>query len=215
MTGESNYEKMKYRAARLFLQYDQETMIRRFGLSHDREFLYIDFFSKRFRINRKTGLAEYQEDRWTEADFNAAMTIYDLLGYAKEERRLAGEFASVGNLNGMERVASQPGNKELYGKEARLFDSHSELLRQACRTLGGTEEGKGDIAYRIPVFSFMDMRLEFWKSDEEFPAQISLLWDKNILMYLHYETVWYAAGYLLGLLTKMILQEETRGRRED
>lgn len=212
MGTESNYEIMKRQAATIFLQYDQEAMILKFHLDFDSDYLYICFFSRKFRIRRSDGLAEYQRlpwekkqypdsaEKWLEADFNAAMVLYDLLGYAKENCHLSGEFSVVGSLRGMENIASQPCPEEFYSRAKKIFDDNPGLLHEACRMLGGIPEGKGDIAYRIPVFPFMDALFQFWLSDDEFPAQLTIFWDKNMLMYLHYETVWYAAGYLVEQL---------------
>ena len=58
MTAEgkiSNYEKMKDDAAAAFLRFDQEEMIRKFALEHDKMYLYICFAGKRYRISRTTG----------------------------------------------------------------------------------------------------------------------------------------------------------------
>ena len=42
-TESSNYEKMKNNMAAVFLQYDQETMIRRFALEQDADSLFLTF----------------------------------------------------------------------------------------------------------------------------------------------------------------------------
>ena len=44
------------------------------------------------------------------------------------------------------------------------------------------------------------MIVRFWDSDEEFPATLQLLADKNILDYMHYETLMFALSYLLDRL---------------
>lgn len=210
MIRTNNYEIAKRQAAKLFLQCDQARMIRKFDLRHDADWLYLPFFSRDFRISRATGRADYRRapwesgEAWAEADFNAALTLYDLLGNAREDCRPAGTFATVANLDGMGAVASQPSSGDFYGPTSALFDRNPELLRRACLAMGGTEEGKGDVAFRLPVFSFMDMRVQFWQSDDEFPPQLTFLWDKNMLMYLRYETVWYAAGYLADQLEACI-----------
>ena len=38
------------------------------------------------------------------------------------------------------------------------------------------------------------------RADDEFDAQLQLLWDTGVLSYMHYETVWYAAGILMKQL---------------
>ena len=58
----SNYEKMKREMQGHFLDFDQETMIRRFGLEHDAEYLYITFVKRPYRICRNTGRVEWSDD---------------------------------------------------------------------------------------------------------------------------------------------------------
>ena len=62
----------------------------------------------------------------------------------------------------------------------------------------GIKAGKGDVAYQIPVFDFLPVIFQFWNSDEDFAASLQLLVDKNILDYMHYETVWFAMSHLLS-----------------
>ena len=40
------------------------------------------------------------------------------------------------------------------------------------------------------------MQLRFWHADEDFPPSLDLLWDRNTLQFLRYETTWFAAGVL-------------------
>lgn len=54
------------------------------------------------------------------------------------------------------------------------------------------------------------MILRFWDSDEEFPATLQLLVDKNILDYMHYETLMFALSYLLDRLKSEMDASEAR-----
>jgi hypothetical protein len=53
------------------------------------------------------------------------------------------------------------------------------------------------VAYRIPLFDFLPVRFSFWEADEDFPAEIRVLWDTNVQSFMHFETLFYAAGHLL------------------
>ena len=100
----SNYDITKTETARLFLRYDQQTMIDRYALAHDEMYLYLPMLGRMHRICRATGLVEWSEDGFEtahEADFNAAMTIYDVLCYAKAHARLSGNFVRVNSLPGI------------------------------------------------------------------------------------------------------------------
>jgi len=39
--------------------------------------------------------------------------------------------------------------------------------------------------------------VQLWFGEEEFPACLRLLWDENALMYIKYETMYFAKGLLL------------------
>ena len=94
-TETSNYEKMKNDMAKVFLKYDRETMIRKFDLSYDENFLYLVCLDRNYRISCQTGQVSWSEDGFrTEesAGYNEAMTIYDVLCSSKEDCRLLGEW---------------------------------------------------------------------------------------------------------------------------
>lgn len=55
----------------------------------------------------------------------------------------------------------------------------------------------GDIGFQFPLFVYLSVILKFYHSDEDFPASITQLGDKNLLRYIYYETVFYIAGFLL------------------
>lgn len=57
----SNYEITKKESQKLFLDYDQQHMIDKFGLAHDDNYLYIEFVARRYRIDRHSGSVEWLE----------------------------------------------------------------------------------------------------------------------------------------------------------
>ena len=192
----SNYDLMQSQAQKLFLTYDISPMIKKYGLSEDADFTYIPFLGENFRICRKTGLVErLWGDTAAPAGFEEAMTVYDILCYARPEAALSGEFCSVMQLEGIAK-SSNPGGFML-SKFSRRLEGRSDDLRKICESLGGTPYPVGEVAYQIPLFPFLPIVLQFWDGDEDFPGQLMIKWDKNILQYMHFETTFYAAGCLL------------------
>lgn len=203
----SNYDRMRDQMETEFLHYDQEKMIRKYELEHDRSYLYLTFVGRRCRINRSSGRVEWTEDHFVHAvhaDYNISMTIFDVLCYAKDDCCLSGRFVPVSQLKGTIQSAS-PGNT-MFDSVAKKFDHRSEQLSRACELLGGQKENVGDVSYRIPLFDFLPVILQFWNSDEEFPPVLKLMWDENILSYMHFETTFFAAGHLWERLEGMIEQ---------
>ena len=200
----SNYEITKRRVQGDFLKYDQEKMIKKFSLKHDEEYLYIRFIGHPYRINRENGYLEWSEDEFaacTEGDFNEALTIYDLLCDSKDGCRASGDYINLQSLSMLQSSSKKLGDG-LFGGKEKIFDHKEELLSRVCERLGGTNAGKGDVAYEIPLFDFLPCRIQFWNSDEEFDAQLQIFMDKNILDFIRYETVWYAVGHLIKRLTE-------------
>ena len=46
------------------------------------------------------------------------------------------------------------------------------------------------------MFDAVIVRLKFYLSDDEFPAQLVMLWDNEILKYMRYETTYYVMGHI-------------------
>lgn len=202
---ESNYEKMKRQMAAQFLTYPQAEMIRRFGLTADADFLSFPFLGGDCRVERKTGKVWCRLDgdaAFYEADYNEAMTVYDLLCWSRPDASPAGRFVSIQSLSG---VYGAGQGDSLTARDAAALDHREADLRRALARLDGVPESGGDAAARIPLFGGLEILLRFWSSDEEFPPSLQLLWDAGILSYLHYETVWFAAGALLARIRRLML----------
>ena len=63
---------------------------------------------------------------------------------------------------------------------------------------------QGDIAYAIELLDGLRIGVQLWFGDEEFPANLRLLWDENALRYIRYETTWFAAGVLRARLREIM-----------
>ena len=182
---QSNYDQVIENWRLKFLEMDQEELIRKFQLEADEEFLYIIYFSKRFRIDRKTG---FITEDGKSPGFDTVMNIYNTFYYS------AAHPVASGNLVAFRQV------KRVYPFEAayrrtiisrlqKLFSGKTEELRKACEALGGTLLPQGDVGYVLPVFPFLNIAVLFWDKDEEFEAQANMLFDSEITEFMHEENV--------------------------
>ncbi len=190
-----------------FLTFNQQEMIRKFHLRHDENYLYLRFCARPYRIGRHTGIVEWSEDGFLTAvqgDYSESMTIYDILCYSKHTPCLAGQFAPSSSLPGIVYTGMKAGSSMGSRKTEEFFQSNMEKLDKACLALGGIPEGKGDVAYRISLFDFLPVRFAFWAADEDFPPEIRILWDTNVLSFMHFETLFFAAGHLLARLEELM-----------
>lgn len=194
---ESNYDRMCRQVRQDFLRYDQARMIEKFHLDWDPTYLYLPFCGQPYRIHRRTGAVEWGENGFAVthgAGYNAVMSIYDALSRTEGACRLAGRFTPVGSLPGTG-LFSRAGS-DFFAPVARAFTHRAGQVARACESLGGVPEGRGDAAYRLMVFPFLPVLLQFYDADEEFPASVQLLWDENVLDFVRFETTFFIASHL-------------------
>lgn len=64
------------------------------------------------------------------------------------------------------------------------------------QALGGKPVDLGDLAITVPVFPRVPVTVVFWEPDEEFPARVTLLFDRSIPHYLPTEDMVLASQML-------------------
>lgn len=69
------------------------------------------------------------------------------------------------------------------------FSKEPALLVKAGEKLGGHKADFGDVAVVIDAFSRVPVTLVLWQGDDEFPAQLNMLFDSTISDYLDTEDV--------------------------
>ena len=197
-----NYDKQVLFARELFLKYDQQKMIEKYHLQADEKYIYMPFLEQCYRISRTDGIVETETGVCM--DYDITMTIYDVLCYSVEKPKLANQWVTQG---GLQAVTSSP-NADIFTQSyAEKFSGKTEELKKACRKLGGRSPkitAGADICHEFDIFPFFPVQFRYWEADEEFPAQIKLLWDKNSLDFMHFETTYYAMTVLLETLEKMV-----------
>ena len=136
------------------------------------------------------------------AGFGAAMTAYDLLSNPNGFPVLAGQWCSHDSFNAVQAGTLQGQLKaSVTPPAAQHFSGRIDRLRQAVARLGGTPtDGPGDFSAVLPVLPFFPVLLRFWEADDEFPAQLQFLWDRNSMRYLTYETSFYTHRAILDRL---------------
>jgi len=83
------------------------------------------------------------------------------------------------------------------------YGQKPEALIQAALRLGGIERpGLGDDAVVIPALPRVAYVFIVWKGDEEFPAQVNVVFDKNITDYLPAEDITVLANMIAVKLMK-------------
>ena len=201
MVRTNNYLLQAAQAKQYFLTYDQEALIRKLQLPYDEDFLYPVLFSRRYRLSRTTGDLEREEAGiWQDANtFEEVMTLLDFVCDSREDRFLAGRWKNMTDFGlQFHRALMEKGTDPF----AQAIQDRPEAFCAACRELGGRPLTGADIGWEIPVFQELSIALLFWAGDEEFDPRVRFLWDENALMYLKYETMYFAVGFLKDRLGK-------------
>ena len=185
-----------------FLTYDQEVIISTTSATADDEYLYLPFCGSAYRISRADGhLFRLEGENWLPSDSHGeVLTLFDYLCDAKPGRSPARESVSMSSLGGHVHT----GLASASGPLERAIDADPNAFCRACLALGGREAPGGDVCFDLDLFPDLPVRLRFWHADEDFPAQLDLLWDKNSLQFLRYETTWFAAGHLRRRIARLM-----------
>lgn len=193
-----NYLIQAAQAKACFLHYNQEALIQKLHLKHDDAYLYTTLLHTPFRIHRTTGdIHRLENGVWVAAESHAeVMTLLDLVCDSKEDRFLSGKLKNMADFGHMFHQSML----EDRDPWAQKFQDDLEGFHRACRALHGTPVPIGDAAYTIELFDGLGITLQLWLGDEEFPPNLRFLWDENALMYIKYETMYYARGLLLKRL---------------
>ena len=195
----NNYEKMRADACRRFTAYDMAALASRPGVEDLGEALKTCFLGETVLVCKKTGAVRIGG---READFGEALSVLDWLCDGKRNAVAAGEYCTVSSLPGV--LVSGNGLVMSADSLAAMIDRAPERFRDACAVMGGRLVRIGDIGCVVPVFPGLDMCLKFYFADEEFLPQLTFLWDRNVLQFVRYETVYYIAGCLRSRLTAMM-----------
>lgn len=86
------------------------------------------------------------------------------------------------------------------------FGENPDRALAAAAPLGGTRADHGDLSIRIPALPRVDLILAFWKGDDEFPPDVSLLLSSTIAAYLSTEDI----AHLAGITAFNIIKESSK-----
>ena len=195
MDRKDNYKTQADQAKRHFLTYDQERLVRKLKARSDERYIYVNLLGDPYRLDRTTGSIDRCLDgTWVDGNsFGEVMTLLDLVCDSREDRHLSGRWKSMGQF-GLQFHQNLLEDKR--DKVADLFDRDPEGLRRACLAMGGRPIPGADIGYAIELFDGLEIGLQFWNGDDEFYPRLRYLWDENALMYIKYETMYFALPLL-------------------
>ena len=203
MERKDNYLIQANQAKQHFLTYDQEKLIQKLKALSDGTYIYVTFLQQPYRINRKTGnIDRCVNGAWVDGNsYEEVMTLLDLVCDSRDDRWRTCRWRSMADL-GLQ--FHQNLLEEKRDRMADLFDQDPEGLRRACEALQGRPISGADISYAIELFDGLEIGIQFWHGDDEFYPRLRYLWDENALMYIRYETMYFAVSLLLKRLREQM-----------
>lgn len=195
----NNYDKMLADAQKRCAGYDMTALAAKKGVEETPEYLKTCFLGQEVRIC-KADAAVTVDGR--PAGFGEALSVYDWLCDRKADAAASGDFCPVSSLPGV--YVSGKGLGMNMPKLSACIHEDPARFHTVMASLGAHKLDLGDIGYRLDIFPDLPMCLKFYFGDDEFPPVLNLLWDKNILRFVRYETVYYIAGCLHERLKELL-----------
>lgn len=195
MARTNNYLIQAQQAKERFLTYNQQKLIKKFGLDYDEQYLYVNLLCKPYRLSRTTGDLQWCEgENWRDGNtFEEVMTLLDLLCDSWDDRSLAHSWQ---NMQSFGLQFHQNLLEERKDPFAAKIDGDPMWLHRAAARLGAEKISGGDFGYAFELFDGLKIGLLFWHGDDEFAPRIRYLWDANAKQYIRYETMYFATNLL-------------------
>ena len=187
----NNYDKMLADAQKRCAGYDMAALAAKPGVEDTPEALKTCFLGQAVRIRKADAQVTVNGEK---ADFGQALSVYDWLCDRKSYAAASGIFCSVSNLPGVY-VSGKGLGMQMPTLSGRI-DRDPAQFRAAMARIGAKQIPLGDLGWQLDIFPGFPMQLKFYFGDDEFPPQLTLMWDQNSLQFVRYETLYYIAGCL-------------------
>lgn len=186
---DSNYTKVVEEWRKKFLTWDQEAICRKLHINtYDENEILLRYFGVLHRIDRKTGEITCPEKPEYRPGFDESMAFYNYFYYSREGAVNSGEWVNFRDVKSAG-VFDLAFRNQVLIPFAESFSSHLKEFREAGEKQGFLPIPYGDAGFQVQAFPGVPMRVVFWDGDEEFPARITILYDKNVTDFIHPENV--------------------------
>ena len=196
----NNYDKMLADAQKRCAGYDMAALAAKPGVEDTPEYLKTKFIGQDVLITKADGAVTVDGRA---ASFGEALSVYDWLCDRKVDAAPAGTYCPVSSLPGV--YVSGKGLGMQMPTLSKGIDENPGLFRAGMAAIGAREIPLGDLGWQLDIFPGFPMQLKFYFGDDEFPPQLTLMWDQNSLQFVRYETLYYIAGCLHARLNSLML----------
>jgi hypothetical protein len=179
---------------------DLEEICARSGAVSNGRTIRVSFFGKRVEILiPENGGVEFKPSELPLAE--RILILHYLLG--RETRSTRGSMVAFKNLPGAsfyDPTYQKRGPRRI----ARRFGENVKEFRKACRNLSWQAAELGDASFRFDILPKIRGLVVLHAGDEEFPAEVNILFNDEIVNFLPLEDVAVLAGLIATRLSKSI-----------
>jgi hypothetical protein len=93
------------------------------------------------------------------------------------------------------------------------FGQDPNAFRTAAERLDGASIPMADLAYRFRPFPKVPLHYLLWSADDEFPARVSILFDRSIEAHLPADVIWGLTQHVTGALLSAAPPPKTADRK--
>ncbi|MFW9980707.1 MAG: DUF3786 domain-containing protein [Candidatus Thorarchaeota archaeon] len=143
-------------------------------------------------------------DTLSDKKSNTSRIVPHLYYHSKaKDKGVAGEWVKFNSLSGSW-ACRYAFDEEDIGRLTDAYEEHKEKLFTGLERLGAKRVDYGDAGFEVSFLPMIKVLLVFEDADEEFPATVRLLYDKNSIYYMPHEQLgdisWFLAGRVLQAL---------------
>ena len=174
---------------------DIRTLRNRFGIGDK----YVDILG--LQLDFETGETY---DTIADKKTNSSRIIPHLYYHSKaKDEGVSREWVKFNSLSGSWACRFAYDEEDI-GRLTKAYEEHQEKLFAALERLGAKRVDFGDAGFEISFLPTVKVLLVFEDADDEFPASVRLLYDKNSIYYMPHEQLgdisWFLAGRALQAL---------------
>jgi len=171
------------------------TLRNKFGIGDE----YVDLLG--LRVDFETGNTT---DTIGNKPYQTSRIIPHLYYHSKaKDEGIAGEWVKFNSLSGSWACRYAYDEEDL-GQLTNLYTEHKEKLYDALERLGANRVDFGDAAFEISFLPRIKVLLVYEDEDEEFPASVRLLYDKNSIFYMPHEQLGDISWFIVGRVMKAL-----------
>ena len=126
---------------------------------------------------------------------------------SKGRAQLQGEYLPINRLTGISGMGDNSPNDKIIAPLATHFGNKYTAFTEAATKIGGQHQGlsqSGGESWLFPDLAFLPVQIIFFEADEEFEAEVKVLFDASAPIFVAYEILELMEMILVGELLNAV-----------